>query len=73
MGWVCLGGVCGLVVFFMGRSKRGVVGDEDMGRILVNVRRGGGRSLGERGKRMEMIEEGMGEIGEIKIYWNVRG
>ena len=65
--------VCALLVFFMRTTKTGLVPDEDMGTIFVNVTTPPGSSLAQTRKTMEMIDERIREIPQIKIYSNVTG
>ena len=73
MAWVSLAAVCALLVFFMRTTKTGLVPDEDMGTIFVNVTTPPGSSLAQTRKTMEMIDERIREIPQIKIYSNVTG
>ena len=73
MAWVSLTAVCALLVFFMRTTKTGLVPDEDMGTIFVNVTTPPGSSLAQTRKTMEMIDERIREIPQIKIYSNVTG
>lgn len=73
MAWVSLVAVCALLVFFMRTTKTGLVPDEDMGTIFVNVTTPPGSSLAQTRKTMEMIDERIREIPQIKIYSNVTG
>lgn len=50
-----------------------LVPDEDMGTIFVNVTTPPGSSLAQTRKTMEMIDERIREIPQIKIYSNVTG
>lgn len=73
MAWVSLAVVCALLVFFMRTTKTGLVPDEDMGTIFMNVTTPPGSSLAQTRKTMEMIDERIREIPQIKIYSNVTG
>lgn len=73
MAWVSLAAVCALLVFFMRTTKTGLLPDEDMGTIFVNVTTPPGSSLAQTRKTMEMIDERIREIPQIKIYSNVTG
>ena len=73
MAWVSLAAVCALLVFFMRTTRTGLVPDEDMGTIFVNVTTPPGSSLAQTRKTMEMIDERIREIPQIKIYSNVTG
>lgn len=66
-GSLCLAGI------FMRTTKTGLVPDEDMGTIFVNVTTPPGSSLAQTRKTMEMIDERIREIPQIKIYSNVTG
>lgn len=57
----------------MRTTKTGLVPDEDMGTIFVNVTTPPGSSLAQTRKTMEMIDERIREIPQIKIYSNVTG
>lgn len=57
----------------MRTTKTGLVPDEDMGTIFVNVTTSPGSSLAQTRKTMEMIDERIREIPQIKIYSNVTG
>ena len=73
IAWVSLVAVCALLVFFMRTTKTGLVPDEDMGTVFVNVTSPPGSSLAQTRKTMEMIDQRIREIPQIKTYSNVTG
>lgn len=73
IAWVSLVAVCVLLVFFMRTTKTGLVPDEDMGTVFVNVTTPPGSSLAQTRKTMEMIDKRIREIPQIKTYSNVTG
>lgn len=73
IAWVSLVAVCALLVFFMRTTKTGLVSDEDMGTVFVNVTTPPGSSLAQTRKTMEMIDKRIREIPQIKTYSNVTG
>ena len=73
ISWVSLVAVCALLVFFMRTTKTGLVPDEDMGTVFVNVTTPPGSSLAQTRKTMEMIDQRIREIPQIKTYSNVTG
>lgn len=73
IAWVSLVAVCALLVFFMRTTKTGLVPDEDMGTVFVNVTTPPGSSLAQTRKTMGMIDKRIREIPQIKTYSNVTG
>lgn len=73
IAWVSLVAVCALLVFFMRTTKTGLVPDEDMGTVFVNATTPPGSSLAQTRKTMEMIDQRIREIPQIKTYSNVTG
>lgn len=73
IAWVSLVAVCALLVFFMRTTKTGLVPDEDMGTVFVNVTTPPGSNLAQTRKTMEMIDQRIREIPQIKTYSNVTG
>ena len=66
---VCLA----LLFVLMKTTKTGLVPDEDMGAIFVNVTTPPGSSLAQTHKAMEQIEERIKDIPQISRYSNVSG
>ncbi|MGN0189105.1 MAG: efflux RND transporter permease subunit [Candidatus Cryptobacteroides sp.] len=64
---------CGLLVFLMSVTKTGLVPQEDMGTINVNVLTSPGSSLSETERVMDQIEMAIRDIPQIKIYSRVTG
>ena len=64
--------VAGLVVL-MNTTKTGLVPQEDMGTINVNVQTAPGSNLEETGRIMEEIEAAIRDIPQIKIYSRITG
>jgi len=62
-----------LLIFFMRTTKTGLVPDEDMGTIFVNVTTPPGSSLAQTQKTMNEIEACIHEIPQIYNYSNVSG
>lgn len=65
--------VCALLVVFLRITKTGLVPDEDMGTIFVNVTTSPGSSLAQTKRTMQQIDERLREIPQIKLYSNVAG
>ena len=73
LAWIALAAACVLLVFFLRTTKTGLVPDEDMGTVFVNVTTPPGSSLAQTKKAMEQIDERIREIPQIKLYSNVSG
>ena len=65
--------VCALLVVFLRITKTGLVPDEDMGTIFVNVTTSPGSSLAQTKRTMQQIDERLREIPQIRLYSNVAG
>ena len=64
---------CALLVILMNTTKSGLVPQEDMGVINVNVQTAPGSSLNETNRIMDEIEAAICDIPQIKIYSRVTG
>ncbi|MGM9701553.1 MAG: efflux RND transporter permease subunit [Prevotella sp.] len=64
---------CVLLVWLMGVTKTGLVPQEDMGTININVQTAPGSSLVETERVMDEIEQAIRDIPQIKIYSRVTG
>lgn len=64
---------CALLVWLMGITKTGLVPQEDMGTINVNVLASPGSNLEETERIMDEIEVAIRDIPQIKIYSRVTG
>lgn len=64
---------CGLLVWLMAITKTGLVPQEDMGVINVNVQTAPGSNLEETDRVMDEIETAIRDIPQIKIYSRVTG
>ena len=53
LAWIALAAACVLLVFFLRTTKTGLVPDEDMGTVFVNVTTPPGSSLAQTKKAME--------------------
>lgn len=62
-----------LLIFFMQTTKTGLVPDEDMGTIFVNVTTPPGSSLAQTKKTMNQIEACIHDIPQIENFANVSG
>lgn len=62
-----------LLVFFMNTTKTGLIPDEDMGTIFVNVTTPPGSSLAQTKKTMDKIAESIEDIPQLKQFSNVTG
>lgn len=62
-----------LLIFFMRTTKTGLVPDEDMGTIFVNVTTPPGSSLAQTKKTMNQIEACIHDIPQIENFANVSG
>lgn len=65
--------VCGLLVWLMSITKTGLVPQEDMGTISVNVQTSPGTNLKETDRIMDQIEAAIRDIPQINIYSRVTG
>ncbi|MGN1354937.1 MAG: efflux RND transporter permease subunit [Alloprevotella sp.] len=63
----------GALVWLMGTTKTGLVPQEDMGTINVNVQAAPGSNLVETGRIMDEIEAAISDIPQIKIYSRITG
>lgn len=64
---------CGLLIWLMSVTKTGLVPQEDMGTINVNVLTSPGSNLEETERVMDEIESAIHDIPQIKIYSRVTG
>ncbi|MDE7078197.1 MAG: efflux RND transporter permease subunit, partial [Alistipes sp.] len=64
---------CGLLVWLMSITKTGLVPQEDMGTINVNVQTSPGSNLEETDRIMDQIEAAIRDIPQIQIYSRVTG
>ena len=62
-----------LLVVLMGITKTGLVPQEDMGTININVQTSPGSNLAETERVMDEIEKAIRDIPQIKIYSRVTG
>lgn len=62
-----------LLFVLMRTTKTGLVPDEDMGTVFVNVTTPPGSSLEQTKKAMDQVEKAIVEIPEIELYSNVSG
>lgn len=73
MAWSGLAIAVVLLVFFMNTTKTGLIPDEDMGTIFVNVTTPSGSSLAQTKKTMDKIAESIEDIPQLKQFSNVTG
>lgn len=71
MAWSGLAIAIVLLVFFMNTTKTGLIPDEDMGTIFVNVTTPPGSSLAQTKKTMDKIAESIEDIPQLKQFSNV--
>ncbi len=64
---------CAVLVLLMNTTKTGLVPQEDMGTINVNVQAAPGSNLDETGRIMDEIEAAIRDIPQIKIYSRITG
>lgn len=64
---------CATLVLLMHTTKTGLVPQEDMGTINVNVQTAPGSNLEETGRIMDEIEAAIRDIPQIKIYSRITG
>ena len=62
-----------LLVFFMRNTKTGLIPDEDMGTIFINVTTPAGSSLAQTKKTMDELVKRIKDIPQIKQFSNVTG
>lgn len=73
---VALGSIvaaCAVLVLLMNTTKTGLVPQEDMGTINVNVQAAPGSNLDETGRIMDEIEAAIRDIPQIRIYSRITG
>ena len=68
-----LAAACGGFAFLMMTTKTGLVPNEDMGTVFIDVRTSPGNSVQETRKVMEEIDSCLRAIPQIEIYSNVTG
>ena len=73
MAWSGLAIAVVLLAFFMSTTKTGLIPDEDMGTIFVNVTTPPGSSLAQTKKTMDKIAESIEDIPQLKQFSNVTG
>lgn len=73
MAWVGLALAVVLLVFFMRTTKTGLVPNEDMGTIFVNVTTPPGSSLAQTKRTMDRIAASIEEIPQLKQFSNITG
>jgi HAE1 family hydrophobic/amphiphilic exporter-1 len=64
---------CATLVLLMNTTKTGLVPQEDMGTININVQTAPGSNLEETGRIMDEIEAAIRDIPQIKIYSRITG
>ncbi len=64
---------CGLLVYLMNTTKTGLVPQEDMGTIFVDVRTSPGNSLQETKVIMDEIDSRIKDIPQVRMYSKVTG
>lgn len=64
---------CAVLVLLMNTTKTGLVPQEDMGTINVNVQTAPGSNLDETGRIMDEIEAAIRDIPQIRIYSRITG
>ncbi|MCM1313231.1 MAG: efflux RND transporter permease subunit [Bacteroides sp.] len=64
---------CAALVFLMNITKTGLVPQEDMGTININVQASPGSNLEETERIMDEVESAIRDIPQIKIYSRVTG
>lgn len=73
MAWAGLALAVVLLVFFMRTTKTGLVPNEDMGTIFVNVTTPPGSSLAQTKRTMDRIAASIEEIPQFKQFSNITG
>lgn len=71
IGSIIVAGI--LLIILMNTTKTGLVPQEDMGTINVNVQTAPGSNLEETGRVMDKIEAAIQDIPQIKIYSRITG
>ena len=71
VGSIAVAGV--VLAVLMNTTKTGLVPQEDMGTINVNVQTAPGSNLEETGRIMDRIEEAIRDIPQIRIYSRITG
>jgi len=71
--WTTLAAAVALLVVLMNTTKTGLVPDEDMGTIFVNVNTAPGSSLSQTTKVMKEIEDRLKTLPQVEAYDNVSG
>lgn len=73
LSWVLLILACGGLFALMKTTKTGLVPNEDMGTLFIDVRTSPGSSISETKKVMEQIDSCIRDIPQIEIYANITG
>lgn len=73
LAWASLALSVVLLVFFMRNTKTGLIPDEDMGTIFVNVTTPAGSSLAQTKKTMDELVKSIEDIPQIKQFSSVSG
>jgi hydrophobe/amphiphile efflux-1 (HAE1) family protein len=73
IAWGSLALACVLVVLLMKTTKTGLIPDEDMGTLFVNVTTPAGSTLAQTKKSMLEVEDSLKTIPEVDAYSNVIG
>ncbi|MDO4165260.1 MAG: efflux RND transporter permease subunit [Bacteroides sp.] len=73
LAWASLGVATVLLVLFMNSTKTGLIPNEDMGTIFVNVTTPPGSSLAQTKKTMDQVAKAIEDIPQLKQYSNITG
>ena len=73
MIWASLAASIVLLVYFMNTTKTGLVPQEDMGTVMVNVSVSTGSTLEQTEKTMAKVEAVVKQIPEVEHYSKISG
>ncbi|MGM9701411.1 MAG: efflux RND transporter permease subunit, partial [Prevotella sp.] len=73
MAWSALGVCCVLTAVLLVTTKTGLIPDEDMGTLFVNVNTPAGSTLHQTRQAMKAVEDSLKTIPEVESYSNVAG
>ncbi|MEG2614380.1 MAG: efflux RND transporter permease subunit, partial [Alistipes sp.] len=71
--WSTLAAAIAALVLLMGSTKTGLIPDEDMGTVMINVTTAPGNSLAQTTEIMDKIEDRLKDIPQIRNYSKVSG
>lgn len=73
LSWACLGSFVALLIVLMNTTKTGLVPQEDVGSVYIDVVTSPGNSVEETGRIMSKIEEQIADLPQIEHYSKISG